>query len=407
VRTLPIGSLRLPFQPNLTLNIDISHHTPPPYTVPANLVGPAYTIKPGPYEIAFLPNGLSIDTRADDQMVWHATTKFNESLMFASNNRLFLSTSLINITTNESWPNKPFAAYECILYYCVNEYSSQVTNGSLFENYTEITSATRAPKSWEPIFDAVFSSDLSVSFDAYSNDTLDFEPGFANSDRTDLMVGDGFNISYGAIIGISTYLKTLFQHQSDNRSNYNGVVQGKWGEDPASLVYLPDATQALYQSQDLNATFRALARSMSNGLRAGGITDTPMLSSLQGQIGYARSYYVIKWPWMALPIALVFLGYLALWIVRSQSNIASVPLWKSCTLATLVRGPLIQDQLKGPISAYELHRKADNVYTQLLERNGHDSWRTSGRSDHDSEASLIKTSVVTEPVAIEPVTMEP
>jgi hypothetical protein len=210
---------------------------------------------------------------------------------------------------------------------------------------------------------------MPVIWNLLPNDTLDFQPNAAISDRTDLTIGDGFNISYTAVTGISLYLQNIFLGHPANASEPETETVFVKGNTTAQvqLVYGQDTLRPIYRSADIGSTFSALARSMSNGIRAGGDLDDPTTAFAQGQIGHLESRYSIRWPWIVYPIAINILGYITLWTAFRKSRLDSIPLWKSCALAIMMRGQSVQEPLSGAHFASELHQKAAKVYTRLLD----------------------------------------
>lgn len=305
-------------------------------------------------------------------MTWRTSTMFNESIAFPDNDLLFLSATIINASSDGVWPHVPIVAKECALYYCVNNYNNSVVNGSMVEMMQQDESAVRSPDSFQPVYSEgneaeVYSSNRTMSLNLHNNDTLNFAPYFAVQSRTDLMIGDGYNISYESVMGISSYLQLLLAQTGPGlNGTVNGAVVGP-SNSSSARVYYPESIEFLYESADADVLFSALARSMSNAIRGGADVDKAGLVSTPAQVGSPVSYYRIRWPWIITPIILVVAGFLDLWLVSRRSKLEGVPLWKSCMIATLTRGPSVQEQLKGAVATSDLHARAEKIYVRLLD----------------------------------------
>lgn len=80
--------------------------------------------------------------------------------------------------------------------------------------------------------------------------------------------------------------------------------------------YAPDSMQPIHQSEDLNATFNALATSMSNSIRSNANNGTPVI----GTVGV--TVYNIYWTWICIPF-IGFCGgscFLSLTIFRTKAH---------------------------------------------------------------------------------------
>jgi hypothetical protein len=123
------------------------------------------------------------------------------------------------------------------------------------------------------------------------------------------MIGDGYNISQAAVLGISSMLQSVLGNGGTSSfDNDIGVVTA----DPIFL-------QPFYDSDHLTITFESIAASMTNALRAGADTGTKNVFSTSGGIGSATSIYIVQWPWISLPCFLILLGLVFLWLGRRHS----------------------------------------------------------------------------------------
>ena len=275
-----------------------------------------------------LPNGLYINNadngdeyEAGTAMLMTAWSTSNpaSTVTFQSLNELLWSMSFINVTGQ--WSNDSIQATECALYYCVNVYSTTVSNGTLSETASPQPSATRSLKSWQPGVGTYWSS----------HDPLTFDPMNSTINRTDLMIGDGFNVSQTAIDGIGSFFQSTFAvnltEQLEALSGGDTVVAissyaMNW---TYSHDFQPNIMQAFYQSPDLTETFANLASSMTNALRAGADPVPSGSPGAFGKSGEMVTHYVIQWPWISLPSVLIIAGCICLFICLLQSRNGQVP----------------------------------------------------------------------------------
>ena len=75
-----------------------------------------------------------------------------------------------------------------------------------------------------------------------------------------MRLSEGFNLSQAAIYSISNLMNTTFTLPGKEGIN-------AWVLPSDGIVYEPTAMQRLYNSQDLEATFASLAKSMTNHIR--------------------------------------------------------------------------------------------------------------------------------------------
>ncbi|KAF2103015.1 hypothetical protein NA57DRAFT_16228, partial [Rhizodiscina lignyota] len=299
---------------------------------------------------ASLPNGLFINTfetwKIGDAMSTLMTTFStgtpNKTLTFKSKDSLFWSTTLMKIIPDKhnasaEWPNLPVQATECGLWYCVNEYTSAVVNGTVVPNSVENTTAQRSPDSWKPL-----------SSSASGLATLEFSDSRSSVKRSDLMLGDGFNISQPAVDSISSFLQSQFI-KNLSLGNLNGFVANT-----STLEFGPPAVQPLFDSKSLNDTFHSVAASMTNALRNG----ADNARNVSGEHADYSTHYHVLWPWMALPIVLLLAGYLFLFLSHFETRKAGIPAWKSNELATLSRGHHAAKILRGANFTNEMQAKS-------------------------------------------------
>lgn len=250
------------------------------------------------------------------------------------------------------WPDLPLTAMECTLFYCVNSYKFEVSNGNLTVASEQIMDARRAENSWK------IDDSAEEIFGESELESIAFQSSLSEVfPRTDLMLvspasGSRFNISQQAIETISSYYQSTFAsitcdfNISDSKK---GLLNGYYLND-TEIQYKPDIMQALFASQDLNATFTALAASMSNAIRTGADeTFDGILQVVTGSKGDLTTFYRVVWPWVSLHCFIVVTGvvFLMLTIRKNKKHGLSVPIWRSSSLAVLNRGQKVAGILSG------------------------------------------------------------
>lgn len=246
-------------------------------------------------------------------------------------------------------PETPIESVECGLLYCVNKYLTNMTNNKVFEQ-SIFQPVARSAQSWQTTPEHQLNGSLLAS--------LEYDPIVSKVPRTDLMLGDGYNISNSAVIGISDFFQQNFWRTTSDRNDSYEFVDGYL---ISPLEYSPNSMQPLYNSPDLFDTFEAIAVSMSNTLRVES-DDTPRWTGMKGT---SVTLYRIQWAWIALPVAVVVVSILQLMITMQRTECG--PLLKSSTLATLSRGRYVSELLRGAETILQLRDAASPHDVRLFD----------------------------------------
>lgn len=137
------------------------------------------------------------------------------------------------------------------------------------------------------------------------------------------------------------------------------------------IHYGPDIMQALFASQDLNATFTALAASMSNAIRTGADeTFDGILQVVTGSKGDLTTFYRVVWLWISLHCFIVVTGvvFLLLTIWENKKHGLSAPMWKSSSLAVLNRGQKVAGILSGMQTVEKMEAMSKASHVILLDK---------------------------------------
>ncbi|KAK0622713.1 hypothetical protein B0T14DRAFT_564141 [Immersiella caudata] len=326
-----------------------------------------------------LPSGLYLDNSLE--MALRGTTNATRSLAFGNITTLIWSQSILrhppstNITTLPlTTANPGVSAQECVLYYCVNAYTSTVTGGVLSESISPSPDhSARDPSSWA-LF-STFPNQPPPVFSPARQLDISYHPRFSSPSRTDLsFTGGGYNISQTAINSISSFVQRTFasctgltvnctttlEPVADNWTPLNGFYMTV----RTGPQYEPSAAQELWSTARVDGLFEAVARSMSNALRAGGDADRPGAigegNMVLGRVGVVTVLYRVDWRWIVLH-GLLGVGTFAAvaWVLaRSRMGGRDVGVWGSSTLAVMAKGEETNGLFRGANTIVEMEERA-------------------------------------------------
>ena len=294
---------------------------------------------PGNFSRMSLPNGLFIDNdiRTNRTVLMTALSNgtFTRSISFNSQ-QTFPIWSVTTIKPNlpiQSWPRAGATATECALWYCVKEYQSSVQNGTVFES-AETVAATPAADSWQ-LLEGQPRPDETDAIGQALDPVL-------RANHTDLMIGDGFNVSQSAVASIKHFLTSLTATPEwpVNTTEINGWVLSDGGD--KGLVFEPSIMQPLFDNTDLRATFAALAASMSATIRI----DADGGTVVTGRAGVPVTFVQVRWAYLTLPATLVAAGAVFLGMVIIQTRRQKLAIWRSSLLPVLAFGHYVGDGLR-------------------------------------------------------------
>lgn len=268
-----------------------------------------------------LPNGLTGDSSV--LMTAYGTGNETESISFSSYDTLIWSMTMMNFTLKEErTASVSVSAIECGLWYCVNSYRSVVKDGNLIETI-ESAPSKRKTDSWRPILEPIDSGVHSPE-----PTTLNYDRIFSSAIRTDLQLGEGFNLSQVATYSISDLMYDTFTSPV-RQDGINACVLAL-----NNNTYKPTAMQMLYNSQNLEATFASLAKSMTNNIRQNSDNNTVA----KGKEG---KYMVLiqAWGWfLTLPVILIFGGAAFFAIVLHYTHNSKIAVWGTNALPVVALG---------------------------------------------------------------------
>ncbi|OTA55100.1 hypothetical protein K449DRAFT_438930 [Hypoxylon sp. EC38] len=265
-----------------------------------------------------LPNGMFFDGLNRGRLYMNASSELktinfnNTQSTISSINTMrglhdLASINLLGVVSNE-----------CVLYFCVNEYHAEVSNG----NFKETVAATYTGE-----HDPVFGENITITVPPLAKRTTSQE-----------------------FVVTSEAWRAIAYHFSDF---WTGNVTGQTGERSTSN----DVLSALYDLGEdgsgsgaqkpggENNTIAAVAASMTKYLRLYEQTRKPGENRSDtmavGTAWTAETYVHVRWEWMILPIALEGLALAFLVATIIQSKMSGIALWKSSTL------PMLEGKVRG------------------------------------------------------------
>ncbi|KAI1470290.1 uncharacterized protein F4812DRAFT_449874 [Daldinia caldariorum] len=230
------------------------------------------------------------------------------------------------------WDKTPVSATECALYFCANAYESVVEKGVLTEKIVA-SWAERDFGSYRNISDVRHFDD----YEKWNNYSLFSQYG--DFQRSDLVlfipddeikkhklpedVGRRFNLTENTIGSTVRFV---------NDDLLNPVMTWPVGMNTDAVP----VAKALYQSQDLSATFNQVAWTVSNWMREISNATAP---------GVGEEWVIhirVNWYYMILPLITLSFGFLfCIWTIIDTHRLRLNP-WKTSLIATLTHSVDVQ-----------------------------------------------------------------
>lgn len=230
-------------------------------------------------------------------------------------------------------------ATECALSWCVQRLATGVRNGIISQNTTTTWLNTSTLDTADVYLTPAAGQNLSTGKDP----------------RT-------YYVSAMRNLPLVKFLETTF---TTNASfiNLPGSDLGP-NKSSALTVYSSDVAQALYIIEDLSGFMNNLADRMTDTLR--NHYQDPALD-IQGKVYVMETYISVRWPWLILPITLLFAscGLLVASILSTHGHRST--LWKNDSLATLFHGLEASERTNNVVFKREMKSLAEKTTVQLRE----------------------------------------
>ncbi|KAL9629369.1 MAG: hypothetical protein Q9164_006911, partial [Protoblastenia rupestris] len=231
-------------------------------------------------------------------------------------------------------------AWECALYYCVNDYKAVVRDGAFsqtVQNTWRNDSATHS-----------------------QSDDLVYSPPKSRINNT------GRNFEY-RVHNLAAQALNVFMTDTFTGS-------GRIEQSNKRPAFSSDVIQALYEADDVPIRVRNLAVSMSNNMRQQNDSDSYPFA---GTAYKTQTFLHVRWPWTAYPMTLLTVSVMCLFATIRQTTCHKVNAWKSSTLALLFFGQGLDsdhDDRSPSNTLSQMTQRSSNLRVELLETDNH-GWR--------------------------------
>ncbi|KAI1134397.1 hypothetical protein F5Y05DRAFT_235155 [Hypoxylon sp. FL0543] len=225
-----------------------------------------------------------------------------------------------------TWGETPVSATECALYFCVNTYESVVEKGVL----TERIVASWAERDFASYHDVDGSDDFEI-YESWNNHSLYSAVGDFRRSDLELYIPEESIEKYD-LPGNVTRRFRLTENTVGSTIHFVNEqlldADMAWPPGGTHVVISPVA-QALYQSENVSATFDRVAWTVSNWMRDVSNVTNP---------GVGQEWIIhihVEWPYLILPLLTTLLGLLfSLWSILETRRLHLDP-WKTDMIATL------------------------------------------------------------------------
>lgn len=268
--------------------------------------------------------------------------QINSSLTNISPNLKEIYASVVQFTSLVSKMadiSRDTVATECSIWYCVQNYSASVDEGS---------PSQKVLSSWRND-----SARLSGSSDLY------YSP--PKSIINDPEISGTFKVALSAARALNGFMSEAFT--------------GSGGINDSGSTFSSDVIQALYNTDNVTLRIENLAISMTNKIREQNNSGS---SPAKGTTWKTETYIHVRWPWFIFPSALLIFSLLFLFGAIVETSYCKVMVWKSNNIALLFHGRELQLQgtLHGiPVNSLsQMSERAKDIMVDLVQVHGED-WK--------------------------------
>ena len=241
--------------------------------------------------------------------------------------------SLISKTANKTYD---FLAWECAMFYCVNEYSASVTDGLIQQ---------RRSNSWR--------NDSATYLEDFD---LEYYPPIGDN--------SSFTVANLAAKAMNTFMSSSFT----GSGGINGTSSG-----PA---FSSDIIHALYDTTNYSHRIENLAISMTNNIRQQHDGNS---SPFEGLAFKTETYVKVRWAWFSYPAFVIAISLLYLIGTIIETTYRKIPIWKSNNMVMLFQGQNIGlgSPSYVPVTAVsEMKALYKDIKVELVQRNDEDgAWK--------------------------------
>ncbi|KAL6721585.1 hypothetical protein ACLMJK_000689 [Lecanora helva] len=226
------------------------------------------------------------------------------------------------------------SAWECVMFYCINQYSASVTDGTIKQHISQ---------SWR-------NDSASHSIDS----DLWYKPPFGGNST--------FKVASIAAKAMNSFMSTTFTGSGGINSTTSGSA------------FSSDVVHALYDTVDYSDRIENLAVSMSNNIRQQNDGNS---SPFKGLAYQSETYVKVRWPWFSYPATLVLASLLYLFGTIVETTYRDVLIWKSYNMVMLFHGQNLDlyDPRYVPVTEVSQMREMFTGVNVGLVQTENDSWK--------------------------------
>jgi hypothetical protein len=289
--------------------------------------------------------------------------------------------------------NRTPIAHECIVSWAVKTIESSYSEGGYFENVTEVkVNSTTIKSPWvTEIIPNESNAMILYDYKFMENATIESDSGrvFSVDNNTHLLTVSIFDDAFPSYFTLSNSTDIL-----DAMLRYKRYL--------TIVTYTRNVTYNPMLFSNVSTHLDHMATAMTNVLRAAAI-DTEMV---YGESWDKESVVDVRWPWLSLPLGLLFFTgiFLLGTVIRSSREQDKVGVWKTSAIAGLLYG--FDDDMSKKMQSEKAEgtprAKAKEMKVKWIPQRG---WRFSGNSvSPTSLRNFIPTSPIQRPKSPTPST---
>lgn len=236
-----------------------------------------------------------------------------------------------------TWQDTQVTTQECGLYFCVNEYETNLEQGILKErvvnSWTNKTANSHNPPNPSDLF----------KYRQYLNNTLDLFPRYVEltdlqlfipDEHNNSLVKETFNITQPSIVMLFSNIRRGIQAADSYASqNWNGTetfIYPSFGaRRPPGILF------GLGEAENVSASVEKVALSLTKWMRDRGFTSSPF----HGEATVMTVITRVRWEFLVFPAVVHLLGLVFAVVSIWETNSLKRPAWKSSLLAALSHAP--------------------------------------------------------------------
>ena len=275
--------------------------------------------------------------------------------------------------TNYTIAHEHAQLFECVLYFCVRNYTATMTSGQLNETIID---------SWpKPDQELQHEPNIMSYLECLTLDLLSCKLSHQNYTLRPPSQEISFSVGVGILRLLQVWFQSMMKFSYDTYDEYSDPEQlnnlsrafyeGQTTGLPSRNVTLDDA----WDMPGPGVVLESIANSMTAQMRS--LSKTA--DAAVGRSYSTRSAVVARWAWVSVPITLLVLTFGLVFSTIILSEVKQIPLWKSSSLAALLHG--LDEDTCLAISAERFHDMEANAKRHVMQMKQMDNrWKLQGAS---------------------------